>query len=93
LKKEKENANAKSSRIIKRIKEKKFHLTERKRSIKPFKGKKHGHTVVNQSNDNSKYYTETKLLSKDNNKKKPELDKTEKVILIKEEINKSIPAD
>jgi len=89
LKKEKGDTNAKSSRIIKQIKKKKFHLVKRKRSIKSFKEKKYSHIVVNQSNNNFKYYIEIKLLSKDNNKKEPKLNKIEKLYLLKK---KSIKA-
>jgi len=93
LKKEKRDTNAKPSRTIERIKEKKFHLAGRKRPIKSFKGKKHGHAAANQSSDDFKYYTGTESLLEDDSKEEPESDKTEKVMLIKEEISKSIPAD
>jgi len=93
LKKKKRNINTKSSQITKRTKKKKFHSAGRKRFIKFFKRKKHSYTAVNQSSNDSKYYTETELSLKDNSKKKSELDKIEKIMLIKEEISKSISAD
>jgi len=93
LKKEKRDTNTKSNRTTKRTKEKKFYSIERKRPTKPFKGKKHGHAVANQSSNNSKYYTGTKLPSEDNSEEESESDKIEKVILIKEEISKSTLAD
>jgi len=93
LKKEKGDANAKPSRTTERTKEKKFHSAGRKRPIKPFKGKKHNHAAANQSSDDSKYYTGTESPSEDDNEEEPESDKTEKVMLTKEEISKSTPAD
>jgi len=93
LKKEKRDANAKPSRIIKQTKEKKYYLIKRKQFIKLFKRKKHSHTAANQSNDNSKYYIKIELFSKNDNKEEPKLNKIEKIIFIKEEINKSISAD
>jgi len=93
LKKEKGDTNAKPSRTIEQTKKKKFHLTERKQSIKPFKRKKYSYIAANQLSNDSKYYIGTESPLEDDNKKKLKSDKIKKVIFTKEEISKSTPTD
>jgi len=93
LKKEKKKTNSKSNYIINWIKKKKHYSAKYIKSIKIFKGKKYGHTAANQLNNDFENDIRTELFSKNNNKKKIKLNKTEKVIFIKEEISKSISAN